>query len=45
VLKAIQAHFDIAGRGLSVSASMVVVERHAASTTVTGLMQAADTRL
>lgn len=45
VLKAVQAPFDIAGRRLSVSASIGVVERRAAGTTATGLMQAADTTL
>ncbi|MER5210399.1 EAL domain-containing protein [Streptomyces sp. NPDC002838] len=45
VLTAIQAPFDIVGRRLSVSASIGVVERQAAGTTATGLMQAADTTL
>ncbi|WP_407704574.1 putative bifunctional diguanylate cyclase/phosphodiesterase [Streptomyces spongiae] len=45
VLKAVQAPFDIAGRRLSVSASIGVVERRAEGTTATGLMQAADTTL
>ncbi|MEU6220024.1 EAL domain-containing protein [Streptomyces sp. NPDC047022] len=45
VLKAIQAPFDLSGQRLSVSASIGVVERHAAGTTATGLMQAADTTL
>nr|WP_309504853.1 EAL domain-containing protein [Streptomyces sp. KM273126] len=45
VLKALQAPFDIAGRRLSVSASIGVVERRAAGTTATALMQAADTTL
>ncbi|MFF4269095.1 putative bifunctional diguanylate cyclase/phosphodiesterase [Streptomyces sp. NPDC001536] len=45
VLKAIQAPFDISGRRLSVSASIGVVERHAAGTTPTALVQAADTTL
>ncbi|WP_367322852.1 putative bifunctional diguanylate cyclase/phosphodiesterase [Streptomyces sp. HUAS ZL42] len=45
VLQALQAPFDLAGRRLSVSASIGVVERHAAGTTATGLMQAADTTL
>jgi diguanylate cyclase (GGDEF)-like protein len=45
VLEAIQAPFDIAGRRLSVSASIGVVERRAAGTTPTALMQAADTTL
>ncbi|MFJ3665381.1 putative bifunctional diguanylate cyclase/phosphodiesterase [Streptomyces sp. NPDC090106] len=45
VLKAVQAPFDIAGHRLSVSASIGVVERHAAGTTPTALVQAADTTL
>ncbi|WP_333740955.1 putative bifunctional diguanylate cyclase/phosphodiesterase [Streptomyces sp. IBSBF 2806] len=45
VLKALQAPFDLAGHRLAVSASIGVVERHAAGTTATGLMQAADTTL
>lgn len=45
VLEAVQAPFDIAGRRLSVSASIGVVERRAEGTTATGLMQAADTTL
>lgn len=45
VLKSIQAPFDLSGQRLSVSASIGVVERHAAGTTATGLMQAADTTL
>ena len=45
VLKAVQAPFDIAGQRLSVSASIGVVERHAAGTTPTALVQAADTTL
>jgi diguanylate cyclase (GGDEF)-like protein/PAS domain S-box-containing protein len=45
VLTALQAPFDITGRRLSVSASIGVVERHAAGTTPTALMQAADTTL
>ncbi|MFJ6656065.1 EAL domain-containing protein [Streptomyces sp. NPDC091377] len=45
VLTALQAPFDLAGRRLSVSASIGVVERLAAGTTATGLMQAADTTL
>ncbi|MEU3984083.1 bifunctional diguanylate cyclase/phosphodiesterase [Streptomyces sp. NPDC026672] len=44
-LAALQEPFDIAGRRLSLSASIGVVERHAAGTTATGLMQAADTTL
>ncbi|WAX79847.1 putative bifunctional diguanylate cyclase/phosphodiesterase [Streptomyces sp. KMM 9044] len=45
VLGTIQDPFDVAGHRLSVSASIGVVERHAAGTTPTGLMQAADTTL
>ncbi|MFC5955623.1 putative bifunctional diguanylate cyclase/phosphodiesterase [Streptomyces pratens] len=45
VLAAIQDPFDVAGQRLSVSASIGVVERHAAGTTPTALMQAADTTL
>ncbi|MET7293535.1 EAL domain-containing protein [Streptomyces griseoloalbus] len=45
LLEAIQAPFDLSGRRLSVSASIGVVERHAAGTTPTALMQAADTTL
>ncbi|MFH9829212.1 putative bifunctional diguanylate cyclase/phosphodiesterase [Streptomyces bobili] len=45
VLKALQAPFDLSGQRLNVSASIGVVERHAAGTTATGLMQAADTTL
>ncbi|MGW3497211.1 putative bifunctional diguanylate cyclase/phosphodiesterase [Streptomyces sp. NPDC001020] len=45
VLRALQAPFDLSGQRLSVSASIGVVERHAAGTTATGLMQAADTTL
>ncbi|MEU9972488.1 bifunctional diguanylate cyclase/phosphodiesterase [Streptomyces sp. NPDC051014] len=44
-LAALQAPFDLAGQRLSLSASIGVVERHAAGTTATGLMQAADTTL
>ncbi|MFE9449179.1 putative bifunctional diguanylate cyclase/phosphodiesterase [Streptomyces sp. NPDC006739] len=44
-LTALQAPFDLAGQRLSLSASIGVVERHAAGTTATGLMQAADTTL
>ncbi|MGW7254990.1 putative bifunctional diguanylate cyclase/phosphodiesterase [Streptomyces sp. NPDC054834] len=44
-LEALQAPFDLAGQRLSLSASIGVVERHAAGTTATGLMQAADTTL
>ncbi|MCW8383772.1 putative bifunctional diguanylate cyclase/phosphodiesterase [Streptomyces justiciae] len=45
VLKSVQSPFDIAGHRLSVSASIGVVERHAAGTTPTALVQAADTTL
>ncbi|WP_405614278.1 putative bifunctional diguanylate cyclase/phosphodiesterase [Streptomyces sp. NBC_00076] len=45
VLNAVQAPFDISGQRLSVSASIGVVERQAAGTSATGLMQAADTTL
>ncbi|MEU5100039.1 EAL domain-containing protein [Streptomyces sp. NPDC020996] len=45
LLDAVQAPFDIAGRRLSVSASIGVVERLAAGTSPTALMQAADTTL
>ncbi|AJP02160.1 histidine kinase [Streptomyces cyaneogriseus subsp. noncyanogenus] len=45
VLTALQEPFDLSGRRLSVSASIGVVERHAAGTTATALMQAADTTL
>ncbi|MFF8383228.1 putative bifunctional diguanylate cyclase/phosphodiesterase [Streptomyces kanasensis] len=45
VLAAVQRPFDLAGQRLSVSASIGVVERLAAGTTVNGLMQAADTTL
>ncbi|MFJ3302589.1 putative bifunctional diguanylate cyclase/phosphodiesterase [Streptomyces sp. NPDC086549] len=44
-LEALQAPFDLAGQRLSLSASIGVVERHAAGTTATGLMQAANTTL
>ncbi|MFG2137186.1 putative bifunctional diguanylate cyclase/phosphodiesterase [Streptomyces sp. NPDC048650] len=44
-LDALQRPFDLAGQRLSVSASIGVVERTAAGTTATGLMQAADTTL
>ncbi|MFE0514101.1 putative bifunctional diguanylate cyclase/phosphodiesterase [Streptomyces sp. NPDC058964] len=44
-LEALQDPFDLAGQRLSLSASIGVVERHAAGTTATGLMQAADTTL
>ncbi|WP_437023464.1 putative bifunctional diguanylate cyclase/phosphodiesterase [Streptomyces bungoensis] len=44
-LRALEAPFDLAGRRLSLTASIGVVERHAAGTTATGLMQAADTTL
>ncbi|MFF2845585.1 putative bifunctional diguanylate cyclase/phosphodiesterase [Streptomyces sp. NPDC058001] len=45
VLRTLQEPFDLLGQRLSVSASIGVVERHAAGTTATGLMQAADTTL
>jgi diguanylate cyclase (GGDEF)-like protein/PAS domain S-box-containing protein len=45
VLGALQAPFELVGQRLSVSASIGVVERQSASTTATGLMQAADTTL
>lgn len=45
VLKALQAPFDLDGQRLNVTASIGVVERHAAGTTATGLVQAADTTL
>ncbi|BBC33469.1 Histidine kinase [Streptomyces graminofaciens] len=45
VLGALQAPFDLAGQRLTLSASIGVVERQSASTTATGLMQAADTTL
>ncbi|MFG3494331.1 putative bifunctional diguanylate cyclase/phosphodiesterase [Streptomyces sp. NPDC047928] len=45
VLASVQRPFDLAGQRLSVSASIGVVERAAAGTTVNGLMQAADTTL
>ncbi|MGW0332140.1 putative bifunctional diguanylate cyclase/phosphodiesterase [Streptomyces sp. NPDC003011] len=45
VQKAVQAPFDLSGQRLSVSASIGVVERRAAGTSATGLMQAADTTL
>ncbi|MFJ6697891.1 putative bifunctional diguanylate cyclase/phosphodiesterase [Streptomyces sp. NPDC091272] len=45
VLTALQQPFDLAGQRLSVSASIGVVERPAAGTSATGLMQAADTTL
>ncbi|MEV0091747.1 EAL domain-containing protein [Streptomyces sp. NPDC050738] len=45
VLVSLQEPFDLAGQRLSVSASIGVVERVAAGTTATGLMQAADTTL
>ncbi|WP_328582079.1 putative bifunctional diguanylate cyclase/phosphodiesterase [Streptomyces sp. NBC_00370] len=45
VLAALQLPFDLAGQRLSVSASIGVVERTAAGTTPTALMQAADTTL
>ncbi|WP_329547431.1 EAL domain-containing protein [Streptomyces sp. NBC_01356] len=45
VLRSLQAPFDLSGQRLSVSASIGVVERRAAGTSATGLMQAADTTL
>lgn len=45
VLAAVQEPFDLAGQRLSVSASIGVVERAAAGTSATCLMQAADTTL
>ncbi|MFF7685023.1 putative bifunctional diguanylate cyclase/phosphodiesterase [Streptomyces syringium] len=45
VLTALQRPFDVAGQRLSVSASIGVVERPAAGTHATELMQAADTTL
>ncbi|NGO77024.1 EAL domain-containing protein [Streptomyces sp. YC504] len=45
VLKSLQEPFDLGGQRLSVSASIGVVERRAAGTTATHLMQAADTTL
>ncbi|WP_225844478.1 bifunctional diguanylate cyclase/phosphodiesterase [Streptomyces sp. HPF1205] len=45
VLTAFQQPFDVAGHRLAVSASIGVVEREAAGTSPTGLMQAADTTL
>ncbi|HEX5566923.1 MAG TPA: EAL domain-containing protein [Streptomyces sp.] len=45
VLSALQKPFDLAGQQLAVSASIGVVERPAAGTTATELMQAADTTL
>jgi diguanylate cyclase (GGDEF)-like protein/PAS domain S-box-containing protein len=44
-LEALQRPFDVAGHRLAVSASIGVVEREAAGTTATLLMQAADTTL
>ncbi|MFY4723248.1 putative bifunctional diguanylate cyclase/phosphodiesterase [Streptomyces sp. LaBMicrA B280] len=44
-LETLQEPFDLAGQRLSLTASIGVVERHAAGTTATGLMQAADTTL
>jgi diguanylate cyclase (GGDEF)-like protein/PAS domain S-box-containing protein len=45
VLTALQRPFDVGGHRLAVSASIGVVEREAAGTSPTGLMQAADTTL
>jgi len=44
-LTSLEEPFDLAGQRLSLTASIGVVERHAAGTTATGLMQAADTTL
>ncbi|MDO0927562.1 bifunctional diguanylate cyclase/phosphodiesterase [Streptomyces sp. TG1A-8] len=44
-LKALREPFDLSGQRLSLTASIGVVERRAAGTTATGLMQAADTTL
>ncbi|MEU2558812.1 EAL domain-containing protein [Streptomyces longispororuber] len=44
-LAALQEPFELSGQRLSLSASIGVVERRAAGTTTTGLMQAADTTL
>ncbi|MFF2654066.1 putative bifunctional diguanylate cyclase/phosphodiesterase [Streptomyces sp. NPDC058045] len=45
VLRALREPFELGGRRLAVSASIGVVERRAAGSTATGLMQAADTTL
>ncbi|EST38019.1 hypothetical protein N566_09750, partial [Streptomycetaceae bacterium MP113-05] len=45
VLRALQKPFELAGQRLALSASIGVVERAAAGTTATCLMQAADTTL
>ncbi|MDJ0339990.1 EAL domain-containing protein [Streptomyces sp. H10-C2] len=45
VLTALQRPFDVDGQRLAVSASIGVVEREAAGSSATGLMQAADTTL
>ncbi|NJQ02484.1 putative bifunctional diguanylate cyclase/phosphodiesterase [Streptomyces zingiberis] len=45
MLHALRQPFDLAGQRLSLSASIGVVERAAAGTTATALMQAADTTL
>nr|WP_262413282.1 GGDEF and EAL domain-containing protein [Streptomyces acidipaludis] len=45
VLTALQQPFDVGGHRLAVSASIGVVEREAAGSTATQLMQAADTTL
>ncbi|WP_432097455.1 putative bifunctional diguanylate cyclase/phosphodiesterase [Streptomyces sp. bgisy100] len=45
VLATLQRPFELAGQRLSISASIGVVERVAAGTTATALMQAADTTL
>ncbi|MCZ9338361.1 GGDEF domain-containing protein, partial [Streptomyces sp. TRM76130] len=44
-LTALREPVDLAGRRVSVTASVGVVERHAAGTNATALMQAADTTL
>ncbi|MFF9087992.1 putative bifunctional diguanylate cyclase/phosphodiesterase [Streptomyces sp. NPDC014991] len=44
-LRALEEPFDLGGQRLSSTASIGVVERHAAGTSATGLMQAADTTL
>jgi diguanylate cyclase (GGDEF)-like protein/PAS domain S-box-containing protein len=45
VRAALREPFDLSGRRVSVTASIGVVERHAAGTTPTALVQAADTTL
>ncbi|MFF1283580.1 putative bifunctional diguanylate cyclase/phosphodiesterase [Streptomyces sp. NPDC058299] len=44
-LRALEEPFELGGQRLSSTASIGVVERHAAGTSATGLMQAADTTL